>query len=493
MDNQADDLLRIVDEQNTDTTVNSNDNVVNAIAISTPQLNLKLGLNQTLSVAQLNARGATLAFSDTAIWENNNPQIASVDSAGVVTANEVGSTTITASWRGFEDSIPVTVDDAILQALSTSPVSIEFDECLSAQVNTSALYSDGSSRSLPDAVSWSIVDLNTGSVVPEGDMAIVQASTSGTGSLVLQYEEISLETPIVVMDTLDSITLGTSSYTIPVGSTVEISIFGSYGDEATPVGISGAAGLLEHPLPEEPALSLTQTETGTLELTALTLGTANLNIQCGGMALTQEFEVVPVPTLETITILDGQENDIIAGESLVLSISANYSDGHTDITNTDVEWSLTENDHLAFSLDLSDPEDKQITADESLTFEHQAVLQAQYQGVLTSTNVYALRDVPENLISITMIYSDIIGNEFQLINGSTQTLPVTATLSLALDGEFESGISRIPAADIFWSNSDPAVATVDAEGVVTTLSTGSALISARYREQTVSLPLNVTP
>ena len=84
-------------------TVVADPNQVARVAVTPDTLSLSLGTTQSFTATALNLNDETLA-GQTFTWSSSNPEVATIDAAGVATALEAGTTHITASTDGIASS-----------------------------------------------------------------------------------------------------------------------------------------------------------------------------------------------------------------------------------------------------------------------------------------------------------------------------------------------------------------------------------------------------
>ncbi|MBK8060305.1 MAG: Ig-like domain-containing protein [Gemmatimonadaceae bacterium] len=82
---------------------------VASVALNAPSLSMLPGLSDQLTAVAKDAQGNTIATAPAATWTTSNSAVASVNATGLVTANAVGSASITATISGKSASAQVTV------------------------------------------------------------------------------------------------------------------------------------------------------------------------------------------------------------------------------------------------------------------------------------------------------------------------------------------------------------------------------------------------
>lgn len=138
---------------------------------------------------QLNAHfsdGSSADVTADAVWLSEDTSIASIgytgSTAGLVSAIEVGSTRIQASFAGAEIIADITVSDAQITFIQITPSIIDLAKGSSKFLSAKAFYSDGSSIDITAASSWvainpAIVHVATGNVEAGLTTGVAQGQT----------------------------------------------------------------------------------------------------------------------------------------------------------------------------------------------------------------------------------------------------------------------------------------------------------------------------
>lgn len=91
---------------------------VSSVAVTPSAASLQTGDSQQFTATAKYSNGSTANVTSTATWKSSNTSVASVDSAGLVTAVAAGMTTLTATDSGVSGSAPVTVSVASSAAVN---------------------------------------------------------------------------------------------------------------------------------------------------------------------------------------------------------------------------------------------------------------------------------------------------------------------------------------------------------------------------------------
>ena len=202
-----------------------------AIAVTPSACSLALGTSTQLKASGTFTDQTTRDVTDIVTWVTSDPSIAAVSSTGLATSRSTGNVSIEASTGSVNASSQLTVTSAALVTISVSPDRLTVPAGTAAQFKAQGAYTDGSTRDLTSAVSWSsspqgVVNVNssgqvTGLKVGE---AVIDASLLGV---------TGLSTLTVSAAQLSSITVSSSRLTIPLGATQQMIATGAYTDGST--------------------------------------------------------------------------------------------------------------------------------------------------------------------------------------------------------------------------------------------------------------------
>ncbi len=185
---------------------------VSALNIVPATLSLAPGSSSQLqAIATLND-GTTQNLTAIVAWSSTQPGIASVSSGGLVTALQVGSTTIFAAGNGFTGSVSLTVVPPA--ALSIIPATLSMVVGSSSQLQAIATLSDGTTENVTGTVAWSsaqpsIASVNSGGLATGnqvGSTTIFAQANGVTGSASVTV------TPLLLVNYFNAAYAHTSGY-----------------------------------------------------------------------------------------------------------------------------------------------------------------------------------------------------------------------------------------------------------------------------------------
>jgi hypothetical protein len=149
---------------------------VATVRVSPGQLSLSPGESRYVSAEPLDARGRRLS-GRTVRWSSSIPTVATVSSAGEVTATARGTTEIVATIDGIRGRAAVAVEAEAVASVRVTPSRLELDEGQTALL--AAVVSGATGSELTDrAVNWTSSNPTVASVSAQGSVTALAAGTS---------------------------------------------------------------------------------------------------------------------------------------------------------------------------------------------------------------------------------------------------------------------------------------------------------------------------
>ena len=119
------------------------------------QVSIRLGTTQQYKATLIDENGVKSDVTASATWTSSDPAIASIDTAGLVTAIAVGSVTISADVNGARASAALDVNNKSITAISVFPGDAVAIAGLTKQYRAVAVFSDDSVQDVTADVAWS--------------------------------------------------------------------------------------------------------------------------------------------------------------------------------------------------------------------------------------------------------------------------------------------------------------------------------------------------
>lgn len=286
----------------TTVSIDISDATIVEIAITPSALSLAKGSSNAVNIIAIFTDQSFVDISNEVQWQNTNSSTAAItpntnSTSSTLVANDLGVTTLTASFQTFEATLEVTVTDAILSELTISPTNTSIPVGLSQRFYASGLYSDGSIQDLSTQVTWISDNEATATIdnitTLEGT---AHSLSAGIATISATFDEITQTTNLnVTTAQLNTIEIQPSKQTAAIDYNVPIQAFGQYTDGS----VFDITNLAEWSASDQSILNLAESKNGIIrtEQVGNTLINASFNNISG---LGQVF--VTASTLQSIQI-----------------------------------------------------------------------------------------------------------------------------------------------------------------------------------------------
>jgi len=217
------------------TTVTVTPAVLISITITPPTSSIAKGTTQQLIATGNFSDGTTQDITKSVTWASSDTTLAGISntagSQGLVTGNDAGNTTITASLGGVTGTTPVTVTPAVLTAIVVSPVNPSIPVGTTVQLMATGVFSDGSTQDITTQVSWTSSSVANATV---GSGGLVTGIAQGSATMTASLGGLSDTTNVTVTPAvLTSIAINPPTSTIPAGTGEQLTATGTYSDGTT--------------------------------------------------------------------------------------------------------------------------------------------------------------------------------------------------------------------------------------------------------------------
>ncbi len=398
--------------------------------------------------------GSSKDLTASAQWKTSDSAIASV-AAGKLTAVGAGTVMVTATSGKLSASATVQVTSAAtnLASIAISPVAASLPVNTSLQFTATGTYKDGSSRDLTALVNWASFSTATATINPSGlATGIAAGSTTITASLGSIAGTTSLT---VTAPTISSIVVTPDGLTLGIGIGQQYTATAIYSDGSTQDLVSGVTW-------SSSALGVATINASGLA-TTVGPGTATITAKVGSFSDTTLLTVVAA-NLVSISVTPTPVS-IAVGTDQQFSAIGSFNDGSTQLL-TSVSWSSSSS----------------------------SVASVNSAGLATA--------VGTGTATITATSGSVSGTAALTVTGATVTsitvtpansnMPVGTTKQFTATAGFSDGSSEDVTASVLWGSSKPAVASINNQGLVSSVATGSTTISAVLGSVTGTTNLTVT-
>lgn len=394
---------------------------------------LFVGDRRTLAVTVRNPAGAILAGRPIT-WASANPAVATVSTAGVVTATGVGTTTISAESGGRVADATVAVLDRVA-SVTLSPTAIRVPRGRTEVLTASLRNAGGVLLTDRRAITWTSSAPTIASVNADGT---VTGIGNGTASITATVEGKSGVAAITVVDPIATVLVTPPSVTLSVGMTQQVT---ASARDAKGGAVTGRPVAWASSNPSVATIGASGV------VTAIAPGSTVLTATMEGVDATATVTVLrPVAS---VAITTGQ-NSLFVGRTLQLSAAARDAAGGS-LTGRPVSWAS------------SDPAIATISSTGLVT--------ALAAGTVTIT---ARIEEIEASATLTMV---ALPPALTAIRASVDTVVLYQGQSAAVTTTVTQPTGA-PTATVTFGTVMPSVATVSNTGVITGVAPGTATITA---------------
>ncbi len=398
--------------------------------------------------------GSSKDLTVSAQWKTSDSSVASV-SAGKVTAVGAGRVMVTATSGKFSASATVQVTSAAvnLVSITLSPKASSLPVNTSLQFTATGTYKDGSSRDLTALVNWASFSVATATISPSG---LATGIAAGSTTISASLGSIAGTTKLTVTaPTISSIVVTPDGLTLGIGIGQQYTATAIYSDGSTQDLVSGVAW-------SSSALGVA-TINGSGLATTVGAGTATITAKVGSFSDTTLLTVVAA-NLVSISVTPTPVS-VAVGTDQQFSAIGSFNDGSTQLL-TSVTWSSSSS----------------------------SVASVNSAGLATA--------VGTGTTTITATSGSVSGTAALTVTAATVTsitvtpanskMPVGTTKQFTATASFSDGSSEDVTASVLWGSSKPGVASINNQGLVSSVATGSTTISAVLGSVTGTTSLTVT-
>ena len=202
---------------------------VASIAVSPNNPALPLGVTQQFTANATFSDNSKQDVTGVAKWQSSAGNVVSITASGLGTARNVGSSTITASLGGVNGTSLVTVNAANLNSITIQPSNGSIAQGTTIQAAAMGNFNDGSTRDITHQVSWSSSDttiatvgVNNGTIFGKAPGIITLTATLGSATDSVPFN--------VTTATISKVVISPTGVTIPTGGDTRFSATGVFSD-----------------------------------------------------------------------------------------------------------------------------------------------------------------------------------------------------------------------------------------------------------------------
>ncbi len=312
------------------------DATLDAIVISGPTNSTNVGVTVQLMAEGQYSDGSNQDITSVVTWSSETPAIVSVD-GGLVTPLSQGLGTIKAAYQGVEDTFGLSVSDAVVVSLVSTPGTVSVAQGQTETLSIEASYSAGPNVNVTSSATYTSDDTTVATVAG----GVVTGVAAGTATVLVQLDGVQLQVPVTVTAAVvTELALSPAAPSVPVGTTRQLTALATFSDEA--------AGTFGTDLTADPGLTwtssasdVTVSQDGLVSVAPdATSTTATITATwSNGVSATSVVTVNPA-VIDTITVQPvGNTSTVPVNFTLDYVAIATLTDGSTlDVTST-ATWS----------------------------------------------------------------------------------------------------------------------------------------------------------
>lgn len=424
---------------------------VASIDLTPATLSLIEGETQQLTARVRDAQGNVLS-GRLITYISGAPAVATVDATGIVTAVGPGSALIIATSEGARATTAVTVVAASVAKVAVSPTTGNLLQGEALQLT--AAITD--TRGLPMAGKTATWTSSNPTVATVGNTGLVRAVTPGTTTITATSDGVSGTATIsVALVPVANVTLAPSPAAVFTGRTLQLAV-ALEDAKGNPLSTAGRTITWTSSAPSIATVSNTGVVTGT------TAGSATVTASVSGVNGTVPVNVTDVPVASVA--VSPTTTQLTVGGSAQLTATARDASGNV-ITGRPVTWS---------------------SSDASIaTVSNTGLASALAAGTAQLTATIGGAHGSATLTVIVVPVASVT------VAPATSTIAVGATVQLSATAQ-DAGGNTLAGRLATWASSNTSVATVDANGLVTAVSSGSASVTVTIEGKSATSAITVT-
>jgi uncharacterized protein YjdB len=426
-----------------------------SVQVSPSTISIGVGSTQQFTATGHYSDSTSKDITSSAQWISSDSSLASVNSSGMVVGSKAGTVTVTATSGTLQSSatLKITAAGANLASIAISPLAASVPVNTSQQFNAVGTYSDGSTSDLTALVTWSSSSTATATINMSGLLAAVAAGStnvSATFAGVSQSISVAITAPSIV-----SVTVTPDGLTLGIGINLQFTATANYSDGSSQDLSSGVTWSSSSP-------SVTTINNSGLA-TTVAAGSTTITATAGTFSDTSTVTVVPAH-LVSIAVTPATPS-IALGTTLQFTAVGSFDDGSTQLL-TSLTWSSSSTS---------------VTSIDSTGF-----ASSTGTGIVTIT---ATSGGVSGTATLTVTSASLVSI---VVTPANSSMAVGTTKQFTAIGAFSDSSTQDITSTVTWSSSSPASATINAQGLVSSVAAGSTTIKAIFGSVSGSTPLTVS-
>ncbi|MGI2132626.1 Ig-like domain-containing protein [Shewanella baltica] len=399
------------------------------------------------------SNGFSANVTRSATWSSSDSKVVSIIASGIraghASADQIGTSTIRATYGSVSQTSLAIVTDAKLVSIVITPATASVVQGMKYQFTAAGIYSDNSQQDITNLVSWQTSDTRLASITSSG---LAKGEQQGSVNVIANYQgkqakaKLDISAPVVTR-----LVIMPNTAELPVGASVDYEAI-AYDSTGKKYLVSNAA---DWRMVDQAIAHVDNTATNGGFVTSLAVGTSQIEINFAG--LTQTAVVVVTPAIMSSLTISPADTTIIDGKNQAYTATAHFTNSTSlDVTN-ESSWQITNPDVATLSTNVSS---LVISKAPGVTN-----IQATYLGITAQTSLTVQEKVIDNVQIIPHVNYLDIDEQVQL-----RCSIIYVDLSVG-DCTHEA----------LWTVSDVSIAHIEPSGgLVTGLKSGTTRVFASY-------------
>jgi uncharacterized protein YjdB len=429
--------------------------VASSIQVAPQSMSIGAGATQQFKATAQMSDGSTKDVTTSVQWNSSDSTIASISTNGMATGSNSGTVTITAVSGTLKSSASLTVTSAAanLTSIAISPAASSIAVHTSQQFTATGTYSDGSSADLTSLVTWASSSTGVATIDASG---LASALNTGSSNISASLGGVSQSTSLTVTaPTIVSIAVTPVGLTLGIGINQQFVATATYSD-------GSSADLTSAVTWGTSASSVASINSSGLATTAAA-GQTTITARLGGFSDSTTLTVVAAH-LVSIAVNPAVQT-IAAGTTLQFTAIGSFDDGSTQLLQS-VNWSAAPTSVASVGAT------------------------GMVSGVGTGTaTITATSGSVSGTASLTVSGATLVSIAVMPANSS---MAVGTTKQFTATGTYSDSSTQDVTASVIWTSSTPAAATINAQGLASSIATGTTTITASFGSITGSTGLTVS-
>jgi hypothetical protein len=424
--------------------------VLVSIAVTPANPSIALGTTQQYVATGTFTDGTTQDLSATATWASDAPSTVTINGTGLATSLSTGTTNISATSGNVVGSTGMIVTSAVLVSIAITPPNASIPLGTTQQFTALGTYSDTSTQDLTQSAHWSSTEADAATIsnsVPTDGLATTLAAGE-TNIQVTSGAVSSYATLVVTPAKLTSIAISPQSPSIALGTTQQFAATGTYTDGTT----QDVTTIVTWASSSNPVAVISSAAGSDGLATSAGLGTTSISATASTVSSATTLTVAQA-ALTAISVAPASSS-LATGYTVQFSATGTYSDSSTQDLTQLATWTS------------STPTVADVTQTGSVTALYAGTTGISASvGAVTGSALLAVTPPVPVALSLTPAAPTMY------LDSQTQ---FTATLQYS-DGSIVDVTTSVQ-----WSSFAPSITTVNASGLATAASAGTATIQAAW-------------